>query len=418
MKYFFAIAMLAFGASAFAADSPGAAGAPAAVPAGIPNLGAAVPPGVPAGMPPLPGLDAAAAGVPPSGAAVPALPPALPETGPATGGVPPLPALPTLGVAADTSTSPGAAAPPGLAALGASLTAALDTSTTDTTSGAGVQAPTSLYTFLYRDDQDMSMVIREKVDYDEALKVKDAEVQKLSAKYAGAQPQGGAVYGPYGQQQQQQGADPRAGGEWDFYFQQLELYDRYVREVVLKGLTEDQLPGEPSYDASDPYTQRNEIKKEFERSAVQFLNQQRDEQADFDDRLQKREDRRRAYYEWLSDQQRDLADWTNVWARKVNGNRWVGGDVAVRLNDWYYGVNFATAQAVALNVGENRFLVSRQPQPDVPKDTLNVLSTNLTPYDLIDRDGNVKSAEVERMKGKAVHEPGSTARRGTIEISD
>jgi len=60
-------------------------------------------------------------------------------------------------------------------------------------------------------------------------------------------------------------------------------------------------------------------------------------------------------------------------------------------------------------------LLSREPLKRVPPGQVNITSTNLSPYDIINRDGTMKTAASERARelgapGTAVSEPGGTIR--------
>ena len=361
---------------------------------------------------------------------------AAPGAPPAAGmpGLPGLPALPTADLSAMASQLPAvpaavtnaASAMPGLDAL-TNLTGTSDSATTVSAAGVAIQ----LNAFLFRDDETLAKVNRERMDLEEAEKVRANEIEKYKEKYRNDAQFGGQMggypgaYGAGGYQdpgqyyqQQQREVQITAGAEFDFYFQQLELYDRFLREVLLRAVDAEDMPDEPSYDAANIPTEAITLQQEFEKAAIALVNQQQEENSEFIERLQEREDRRLAFEQWLQGKKQELFDWTEVWARSVNGQRWIGGDTTVRLNDWYQGLNVASPKPVLFTVDGNKFLVSRTPQQDVPENTLNILSTNLTPFDLVDRDGNVKDVATERLRGTAVRAPIATPRTGTIIISD
>lgn len=359
-----------------------------------------------------------------------------PGAPPATG-LPGLPSLPMPGIDMSAMTSQLPAMPaavtnatngmPGLEAL-TNLVGTTDSVATATAAGVAIQ----LNAFLFRDDETLGKVNRERMDLEEAEKVRANEIEKYKEKYRNDPQFGGqaagyggypGAYQGYGDpnqfyQQQQREAQVTAGAEFDFYYQQLELYNRYLREVLLRGVSEEDMPDEPSYDAANLATEAVTLQQEFEKAAIALVNQQQEENSEFIERLQEREDRRLAFERWVDGKKQELFEWTEIWARNVNGQRWIGGDTTVRLNDWYQGLNVASPKPVLFTVDGNKFLVSRTPQHDVPEDTLNILSTNLTPFDLVDRDGNVKDVATERLRGTAVRAPIATPRTGTIIISD
>jgi hypothetical protein len=308
-----------------------------------------------------------------------------------------------FGAAGAPALAPGAVpTPPPLTGLSIGSEAAT-TQTAATTATAASVGPVNNYEFLFRDDADIG-VVREKYSYEDAEKIKQGEISRFITKYQVP-----------GQQQQQQGQDPRAGAEFDFYFEQFELYNRYVKERLLPEVTD--LPT-PTYDAANYLQERQDLQAEYNKAALELVNDQSEENQDFYDRLQQREDRRRAYYEWIVDQQRELDEWAQVWARRVNGLRWntAPEQQPVRRDDWYYGVNFASADPKIVHIEGQEYVVSQDPQRKVSPTQLNVISSNLTPYDIIDRNGQMKNPNMERLRGTIVHSPDDLPVTGTLEM--
>ena len=370
--------------------------------------------------------------------------PAQPAMGP--GGLPGLPQFP--GGLPNTSAAQPAAIPslqvlnqpaqpaqtPSSAIAGLQpLTAGLDalTTATDTSanpSGSGVAL--ALNAFLFRDDPKFEKVMRNRMTSEEAEKAKQNEIEifRNRRQTQGQQPGGlgampppaayGSPYGAQGNPQQAQADGLLAAAEFDFYFQQLELYDRYLREEVLTSLDDGEMPDEPTYEAANYLQEGVTLQDAFNKAALTQVTKQQEENLEFMERLKQREDRRDAFANWVLEKRQELDEWTRTWANNVNGTRWIGGDNVVRLNDWYYGINFNSPQPINFTIEDQKFLVSRTPQRDVPEDTLNILSTNLTPFDIISKDGYVKDVATERLKGTAVRAPLDSPRQGTIEIAD
>jgi hypothetical protein len=286
-------------------------------------------------------------------------------------------------------------------ALGADATTT-DTATSGTAATAG---PTDSYQFLFREDKELG-VVREKYAMEQAEQLKQQEIDRLYEKYrsGGAQPVTPVAPAP-GQPPQPGAPDPNARAAWDYYFAQLEMYSNYVKEKLLAGAKD--LP-ELTYDANNAAQDWLTLSKAYNEAAIAVVNEQYNENRAFYDRLQEREDRRRDFYEWLSANQREVEEWTGLWARKVNGSRWADGE-PVRRDDWYYGVDFNSADPVAIKIDQQNYLVSREPQHKVPHEQLNVLSTNLTPYDIIDATGSLKNPDMERLRGTLVAPPHTVA---------
>ena len=344
-----------------AEDNPAAAPAAPAAPA------AAAPLAAPAGgMPALPTMPAA--------------PTAPSAVAPAEGGPPPL--------------TGAVATPPPLPGLEAITGQANETSPSASSAPA---APVELYEFLYLKHDEYGPV-RIKVSPQEAEKIREKEINNLMRNFPG-QPQQQAQGG------QQQDAS-RAFAEWDYFFEQLDLYSQYVKEVILPEKKEDLR--DPSYDLSSQEAvaqERNSLKSEYEKAAQELTNEQRDENIQFYEKLQQREDRRKRYYEWIASQQKQIDEWARVWARSVHGNQWVTASGEIRRDDWYYGTNFNPGEPVRKEIDGQAFVFSSEPVGNVAENELNVITTNLTPYDIIDSYGVLKNPSTELQRGTRVEPP-------------
>jgi len=85
---------------------------------------------------------------------------------------------------------------------------------------------------------------------------------------------------------------------------------------------------------------------------------------DFLGRLELRENRRKDYKQWLEDQKQIVADFTRNWARKENQQE--------------------------ITIDGTVYLLSSEPMENVPRNTVNVVSQKLTPYDILNADGTLK----------------------------
>ncbi|MGC8741593.1 MAG: hypothetical protein ACP5UB_09060 [Candidatus Sumerlaeaceae bacterium] len=339
------------------------------------------------------GLAPAAAPTP-AAAPVPAVAPASPAE--PAGAPPALSALP--GTEGTTSPTPGAAlavpTPPPLPSLG-QVIGEEKPQTTETVATAAA-APQELYEFLYLKHDEYGPV-RLKVSPQEAEKIREKEIRLLMRDFPS---------GPSQQPQQQQGDATRAFAEWDYYFEQLQLYSQYVKEVVLPEKKDDL--DDPNFDVNNQdaaVQSRSELKTGYEKKAQELTNEQRDENSAFYERIQQREDRRKRYYEWIASQKRQLDEWAKVWARRANGTQWVTASGEVRRDDWYYGKNFNPGGPVATTIDGQTFVFSSEPAAGLQMDELNVLSTNLTPYDILDQNGVLKNPTTERQRGTLVEPP-------------
>lgn len=331
--------------------------------------------------------------------------------------------------------------PPPLAAIGPE----------SSTPGTSVSAPIAVnnFEFLFREDAKEG-VVRERVSKEIAKEIRDKEIDRIIEANRRSLPAGQLVMNPYAMQTGMNdpsliGMDPlmqgdplaqggmmagnpaaqrtvtaeteRATAEWDFYYNQLERYSKYVKEKLLP-LEAADLP-DSSFTASstdDVLNDRKSIKDAYDQAAVAATNREYMKNRDFYERLQVREDRRSAYYEWLSLEQRKLEEWTTLWSRKTNGTRWTSDD-EIRRDDWYYGTNFNSEGPVKITVDNRKYLLSRTPQANLAPGELNVISNNLTPYDIIDANGEMKNRVMEIQRGTIVVPPTPSTSVGTIEIA-
>lgn len=332
----------------------------------------------------------------PQAAPLPAAPSPAPE---AQAPVPALPGLPGLGEVPGAAPSAGAAVPtpPPLPSLG-EVTGGESGETTPTATAPA--APVELYEFLYLNHDEYGPV-RLKVSPQEAEKIREKEVNLLMKEFPS---------GPGQAQQGQQGQDAtRAFAEWDYYFEQLELYSKYVKEVVIPEKKDDL--DDPNLDVNSQESavqSRSELKTSYEKKAQELTNEQRDENVAFYERIQQREDRRKRYYEWITSQQRELDEWAKVWARRANATQWVTASGEIRRDDWYYGKNFNPGEPVATTIDGQTYVFSSEPVGGVAPNELNVISTNLTPYDILDQNGVLKNPTTERQRGTFVEPPAAS----------
>src|SRR5690606_30854754 len=109
----------------------------------------------------------------------------------------------------------------------------------------------------------------------------------------------------------------------------------------------------------------------------------------------------------------ELTKWTEEWGRNVNGKRWTDGE-EVRVDDWYYGIDFNSATPVTVAMDDREYVISRQPVDNLKPGQLNVISSNLTPYDIIDNNGYLKNPQMETLRGTLVVPPANGATGGSI----
>ena len=170
--------------------------------------------------------------------------------------------------------------------------------------------------------------------------------------------------------QGQQGAnDPRAEAEWRLFYRQVGLWQRYLEE----GVFFEKLQTPPTFDPATVYADvgNDEISGTLFRAAE---NQARD----LDERhhetilayfrgLDERENQRLRYQEWLTDRQKETIEYADNWTKRFDGSQ-------VKIEGTLY-------------------LISPKPLSRIPRDSVNLVTDKLTPYDLLNADGTLKRAE-------------------------
>jgi len=170
-----------------------------------------------------------------------------------------------------------------------------------------------------------------------------------------------------GQLQVPNGADPRAFAEWTHYYEQLGLWERYVEQFILLEPIQAPRPDSPKtirenmdayYDAI--IDQRDQVSERLHRRMIDFFN-----------RLESRREERQRYDEWKAEQRSELMEFAQMWQRRRAGTEVV--------------------------VEGQPFIISSEPMENPPLDRLPVVnpSSQITPYDLLDEKGQVKSLRDE-----------------------
>ncbi|MDD4280417.1 MAG: hypothetical protein PHX74_11870 [Candidatus Sumerlaeales bacterium] len=172
---------------------------------------------------------------------------------------------------------------------------------------------------------------------------------------------------------------------WDFYFHQKELHYRYVRDSAFAGFEGD-IP-EPAYSTSNLEEALKDDKEQYEELSQEYATQQRNEILDFFDRLEKREDNRRAYIAWHEDQKHNTVKQAEAMARRQNGRTWDANTGDINIDDWYRGTNIGSTLGTAITIDNQEYVFGREPYNNLNEKQIGVQSTRLTPYDVVGRDG-------------------------------
>jgi hypothetical protein len=289
-------------------------------------------------------------------------------------------------VTGDSSGLPGVVTDPPAIVGSLGLQAEMTTGTADTTgTGTGF---TESFVFLFRDDPDFG-IVREAYTQDEAKEQIEKELGRLAQ--LRLEPRAGQGPGP---QQAPQGVADRATVEWDFYYEQLQMYQEYVQTKVLPGIED--LPGsayDPSALMSGVLTERTLLYTEYQRASLALQTKLTQENAAFYERLDAREDLRRNFLEWIEERKDELTAWADAWKVNIESGNFKAGN-AVNRDSWYAKMNFRNPEPMAIRSTEPPTIISKNPV-DAGHDAVNIVSGNLTPYDLLDSYGRPRQPNPE-----------------------
>ena len=175
-----------------------------------------------------------------------------------------------------------------------------------------------------------------------------------------------SLYTPSGQQQY---SDPRAVAEWQFYWEQMKLWERYIQKRLFRGQALQATvkdmnfvdPGSIDAQLQDLYNSHVEQAKSV---VYKYYNNYISLLSRIEDRIWERE----VYRSWVERNTQKLHEFASEWLRRFTGEE--------------------------IEVEGKVFLVSPQPLKNVPPGKVNIVTTNLTPYDLLNEDGTIKESPV------------------------
>ncbi|MFP4378953.1 MAG: hypothetical protein ACLFUS_00500 [Candidatus Sumerlaeia bacterium] len=178
----------------------------------------------------------------------------------------------------------------------------------------------------------------------------------------------------------------RQMAEWTLFYDQLELWNQYVEESVIREeLDEDEQPEyNPATADSNLESMYRNLQNHAKNVSKELYKKYRNPSAaepGLVDRIERAEKERRLYNEWLADRENEMMRFVDVWRRQYEGSE-------IRINDVQYLVRNIKDQPDDVN--EDYF---RDSLPDnavlleVPKEKM------VTPFDLINEDGSLKTPD-------------------------
>ncbi len=168
-------------------------------------------------------------------------------------------------------------------------------------------------------------------------------------------------------QGQQQNYDPRAVAEWQYYWEQLKLWEKYIHQEMLGGVSLDKTVKDMNF--ADPATIEAQVQDLYDSHSTQAQNVAKRYYNNFISLLGRIEDRiwqRDTYRTWVENNKLKLQEFAYEWLKRATGEE--------------------------IEIEGKVYLVSPKPLKQVPPGKYNIVTTNLTPYDLLNEDGTLKAA--------------------------
>jgi hypothetical protein len=152
---------------------------------------------------------------------------------------------------------------------------------------------------------------------------------------------------------------------WQYWFNQMASWEEYVSKSVFLKKDYTQTTEKLDFTSLEALkNSANTLANEANAEAYKVIRSDHLRNLGFINRLDLRENRRSDYKQWLDDQKTLVVDFTHQWARKENEQE--------------------------INIDGVIYLLSEQPLESVPRNSVNLVTQKLTPYDLLNADGTLK----------------------------
>ncbi|MBN1901471.1 hypothetical protein JW926_09145 [Candidatus Sumerlaeota bacterium] len=152
---------------------------------------------------------------------------------------------------------------------------------------------------------------------------------------------------------------------WQYWYNQMTSWEEYISKSVF--LKKDFTSTMNKLDFSSLDALKNSVTtlaNEANTEADKVIRSDHVRNLGFLNRLDRRENARNDYRQWLEDQKSLVIDFTHQWARKENEQE--------------------------INIDGVIYLLSEKPLESVPRNAVNLVTPRLTPYDLLNADGTLK----------------------------
>jgi hypothetical protein len=183
----------------------------------------------------------------------------------------------------------------------------------------------------------------------------------------------------------------RQMAEWTFFYNQLELWNKYVEESVLRvPLKEEEKPDyNPATAETNLATVIQNLEKQAKTVSESLYKKYRNPspvEPGLVDRIEKSNQEREFYLKWLEERENDMLQFVETWRRQYDGTE-------IRINDVQYLVR--NVKDRPSDIDDDHFRASMPDNAvlvEVPKAKL------VTPFDLINPDGTLKTPDDQRAR--------------------
>jgi len=173
----------------------------------------------------------------------------------------------------------------------------------------------------------------------------------------------------------QQNIDPRALAEWQYWWEQTKLWEEYIKQRILKDEPLDVSVKDIVF--TDPNTLDQQLEQIYKSHVEQVNRMVRKYYNNVISLLGRIEDRiwqRESYRNWVERNKVKLHEFAKEWLRREAGEE--------------------------IEIEGRVYLVSPKPLKQVPPGKLNIVTTHLTPYDILNEDGTLKTSPVKPKEEK------------------
>ena len=216
-----------------------------------------------------------------------------------------------------------------------------------------------LKSFMFKEDEG-GTIVREMLDANIKEQLEDVRIEALQLEFAAVMP---PTADP-------NNYDPLAFAEWQYFYEQVELWERYISDELFGESLWAQTTFEPRV-AKDEFL---ELMASHQDQANQLALADAELVRDVMNRIQYRQVEREKYRAWLSSRQSEIDSMADNFRKRLEGN--------------------------LLDISGQMFMVTSEAQEKYPAYTIPVVTKVLTPHDLLNADGTVRRYRLSNNRSK------------------